>query len=53
MPLTKSFSETVRARAQTDIEFRRELLREALEALLAGDLDLGKAVLRDVGIDCE
>ncbi|MDB5987845.1 MAG: putative transcriptional regulator [Nevskia sp.] len=47
MALTRSFTETVKARAQADAEFRRELLREALETLLEGDLDVGKAVLRD------
>jgi hypothetical protein len=47
MALTKSFTETVKARAQADVEFRRELLREALEALLEGEFDVGKAVLRD------
>ena len=30
MALTRSFTETVKARAQADVEFRRELLREAL-----------------------
>lgn len=47
MALTRSFTETVKARAQADVEFRRELLREALETLLEGELDVGKAVLRD------
>jgi len=47
MTLTRSFTETVKARAQADVEFRRELLREALESLLEGELDVGKAVLRD------
>jgi len=47
MALTRSFTETVKARAQADVEFRRELLREALETLLEGELEVGKAVLRD------
>lgn len=47
MPLTRSFKETVRARAQRDAAFREALLTEGVEALLAGDLDTGKAVLRD------
>jgi len=47
MALTRSFNETVRARAQADGEFRRELLREAVEAFFDGETDLGKAVLRD------
>lgn len=47
MPLTRSFKETVQARAQRDPAFREALLTEAIDALLAGDLDTGKAVLRD------
>lgn len=47
MPLTKSFKETVQARAQRDPAFREALLTEGVEALLSGDLDAGKAVLRD------
>lgn len=47
MPLTRSFKETVQVRAQNDARFRRALLIEAIETLLAGDLDAGKAVLRD------
>jgi len=47
MPLTHDFKETVRARAQREPKFRQALLREALECILNGDLDTGKAVLRD------
>jgi DNA-binding phage protein len=47
MPLTRSFKETVQARAQHDPAFREALLAEAIDALLAGDVDTGKAVLRD------
>lgn len=47
MPLTHDFKETVRARAQRDPEFRRELLREGVECVIHGDLPTGKAVLRD------
>jgi len=47
MPLTRDFKETVRARAQHDPAFRRELLREAVEAFITGDLETGKAILRD------
>jgi len=47
MPLTHDFKETVRARAQNDPAFRRALLREAVECVINGDLDTGKAVLRD------
>ena len=47
MPLTREFMETVRARIQTDRRYRKELLREGVECLLGGDLDTGKAILRD------
>ncbi|MBL8670481.1 MAG: transcriptional regulator [Alphaproteobacteria bacterium] len=47
MALTRSFKETVQARARRDPRFRAALLAEGIEALLAGDLDTGKAVLRD------
>lgn len=47
MPLTRDFKETIRARAQSDVAFRAALLSEAVEALLGGDIDTGKMVLRD------
>jgi DNA-binding phage protein len=47
MALTKDFKQTVKARVQRDPAFRRELLREGVASLLAGDVETGKAVLRD------
>jgi hypothetical protein len=47
MPLTRSFKRTVQARVRRDAAFRDALLTEAVDALLAGDVDPGKAVLRD------
>jgi DNA-binding phage protein len=47
MPLTREFKETVQARLQSDRKYRKELLREGVEWLLAGDLDTGKAILRN------
>jgi DNA-binding phage protein len=47
MPLTHDFKETIRARAQREPRFRQALLREAVECIINGDLDTGKAVLRD------
>ena len=47
MPLTRSFRETVQARARRVPAFREALLTEGLEALLSGDLETGKAVIRD------
>ncbi len=47
MPLTRDFKETVQARIEGDPSFRDELLREGVECLLAGELETGKAILRD------
>lgn len=47
MALTRDFKETVKARAERDAAFRDALLTEAAELLLAGELETGKAVLRD------
>ena len=44
---TRDYKETIRARVQRDPEFREALLTEAIECLLSGDVDTGKAVLRD------
>ena len=47
MALTKHFKETIQGRAQRDPAFRKALLEEGIECLLAGDVDTGKALLRD------
>jgi len=47
MALTRSFRETVQARLTRDPAFRQALLAEAANALLEGDLETGKDVLRD------
>ncbi len=47
MALTRDFKDTVRERAQRDSEFRQALLKEALELLRTGDLEVGQAILRD------
>ena len=47
MALTRDFRETVQARIERDPAFREELLKEGVECLLSGDVDTGKAVLRD------
>jgi hypothetical protein len=47
MPLTRDFKQTVQARVQRDPAFRKALLIEGIEALLSGDVETGKAVLRD------
>lgn len=45
--LTREFRETVKARAERDTVFRAALLSEAVDLLISGDVDTGKAVLRD------
>jgi hypothetical protein len=47
MALTRNFKETIRERVQRDPAFREELLKEGIQCLLAGDVDIGKAILRD------
>ncbi|WP_374667997.1 transcriptional regulator [Ramlibacter sp.] len=47
MALTRNFKETVLARVQADPKFRDALLKEGIETLLSGDVDAGKAILRD------
>jgi hypothetical protein len=47
MPLTREFKETVMLRAKQDPDFRQELIVEATNAFLDGDLDTGKRLLRD------
>ena len=47
MPLTRAFKDTVKARLQQDSAFRAAMLSEGVEALLAGEVEAGKAVLRD------
>ena len=46
MPLTKSFRETVQTRARREVKFRGALLAEAMQALLDGDMEEGRAALR-------
>jgi DNA-binding phage protein len=47
VPLTRDFKETIRDRVQRDPKFRKELLREGVEALIEGDVATAKAILRD------
>jgi DNA-binding phage protein len=47
MALTREFKETIQARVRRDPAFRRQLLREGIDCLLAGDVETGKIVLRD------
>jgi len=47
MALTKNFRETVQARAKREPAFRRAMLTEAIDCFLSGDVEVGKAMLRD------
>ena len=47
MPLTRDFRVTVGERLQRHPGFREALLEEGVQCLLAGEVDVGKSVLRD------
>jgi hypothetical protein len=47
MVVTKSFRELVQHRVAADGAFAENLLREAIDSMLTGDVETGKAVLRD------
>jgi DNA-binding phage protein len=47
VPLTRSFKETVKARIDREPAFRDALLAEAVDCFLNGEVDVGKAMLRD------
>ncbi|KPF99703.1 transcriptional regulator [Rhodopseudomonas sp. AAP120] len=47
MPLTRDFRDTVQARAARDPAFRKALFEEAIQTLLAGEIDAGRAAIRD------
>jgi DNA-binding phage protein len=47
MALTRDFKELVQKRVARDPAFRDALLREGVDTLLAGDVNAGKAILRD------
>ncbi len=47
MPLTRDFRVTVQERIERDPGFREALLEEAVQCLLAGEVDVGKSILRD------
>ena len=47
MSLTRDFKDTIHTRMERDPAFREELLKGGVDCLLSGDVDTGKAVLRD------
>jgi hypothetical protein len=47
MAVTRSFKELVQSRVARDPDFASALLREGIDTMLTGDVDTGKAILRD------
>jgi len=47
MALTRDFRELVQKRVARDPGFGEALLREGIDTMLSGDVDTGKAILRD------
>jgi len=47
MALTKDFRITIQTRAKKDPAYREAMLTEAIDSFLSGDVDVGKAMLRD------
>jgi len=47
MALTRDFRQTVQARAARDPAFRKALFQEAVQTLLEGDIDAGRAAMRE------
>ena len=47
MAVTRSFKELVQKHVAQDRAFAEALLREGIDLMLAGDVDTGKAILRD------
>jgi hypothetical protein len=44
---TRSFADLVQSRVSRDPDFATALLREGIDSMLTGDVDTGKAILRD------
>jgi DNA-binding phage protein len=47
MAKTGSFKELVQTRVKNDKKFAEALLREGIDAMLSGDIETGKTILRD------
>jgi len=47
MAKTKSFRDLVERQVKEDRKFAEALLREGIDAMLSGDLDTGKTIMRD------
>ena len=47
MASSKSFKDLVQQHVKDDVKFAEALLREGVDAMLSGDLETGKTILRD------
>jgi len=47
MARTKSFTDLVQQHVRRDTKFAQALLREGVDAMLSGDIETGKTILRD------
>jgi hypothetical protein len=47
MARTKSFQNLVHRQVKTDKKFAEALLREGIDAMLGGDMETGKTILRE------
>jgi DNA-binding phage protein len=47
MVLTRNFKDHIKAKIQSDPEFRQALFQEAVQTLIEGDVGTARAVLRD------
>lgn len=47
MAKSKSFRELVQGQVKADKKFAEALLREGIDAMLSGDVETGKTILRD------
>lgn len=47
MAKTKDFKELVQSHVKADKKFAEALLREGVDAMLSGDVETGKTILRD------
>jgi len=47
MARAKSFKELVQSQVKADKKFADALLREGIDAMLSGDMETGKTILRD------
>ncbi len=47
MALTRNFKETITERVQSDPEYADALLEQGIQAMLDGDVEVGKSIIRD------